>query len=81
MKWIPPPKPRRSEDAMCEAAGPLIMARGFDRQVAEFQARVVVLNGFTVLGIPVTKVAGWICPVERVIRSSDDLCNRALARG
>jgi hypothetical protein len=29
-----------------------------DRQVAEFQVRVAVLNGFSALGIPVTKVAG-----------------------
>ena len=31
------------------------MARDFDRQVAEFQVRVAVLNGFTALGIPVTE--------------------------
>jgi hypothetical protein len=29
-----------------------------DRQVAKFQIRVAVLNGYTALGIPVTKVAG-----------------------
>ncbi len=34
------------------------MARDFDRQVAEFQVRVAVLNSCTALGIPVTKVAG-----------------------
>jgi hypothetical protein len=34
------------------------MARDFDRQVAEFQVRVAVLNGFTALGITVTKVVG-----------------------
>ena len=34
------------------------MAQDFDRQVAEFQIRVAVLNGFTTLGIPVTKVMG-----------------------
>ena len=33
-----------------------LMARDFDRQVAEFQMRVAVLNGFTALGIPVTKI-------------------------
>jgi len=33
-------------------------ARDFDRQVAEFQVRVAVLNGFTALGIPVTEVVG-----------------------
>ena len=38
--------------------GQRLMARDFDRQVAEFQVRVAVLNGFTARGIPVTKVAG-----------------------
>lgn len=38
--------------------GPRLIARDFDRQVAEFQVRVAVLNGYTALGIPVTKVAG-----------------------
>ena len=34
------------------------MARDSERQVAEFQVRVAVLNGFTALGIPVTELAG-----------------------
>jgi len=34
------------------------MARDFDRQVAEFQVRVAVLNGFTALGIPETQAVG-----------------------
>ena len=38
--------------------GQRLMARDFDRQVAEFQVRVAILNGFTALGIPVTKVVG-----------------------
>lgn len=38
--------------------GQRLMARDFDRQVAEFQVRVAVLNGYTALGIPVTKVVG-----------------------
>jgi hypothetical protein len=38
--------------------GQRLMARDFDRQVAELQVRVAVLNGYTALGIPVTKVAG-----------------------
>ena len=38
--------------------GQRLMARDFDRQVAKFQVRVAVLNGFTALGIPVTKVVG-----------------------
>jgi hypothetical protein len=35
-----------------------LAARDFDRQVAEFQIRLTVLNGFTVLGIPETKTVG-----------------------
>ncbi len=38
--------------------GQRLIARDFDRQVAEFQLRVAVLNGYTALGIPVTKFAG-----------------------
>ena len=34
------------------------MGGDFDRQVAEFQIRVAVLNGVTALGIPVTQVVG-----------------------
>ena len=35
--------------------GQRLTARDFGRQVAEFQVRVAVLNGFTALGIPVTR--------------------------
>ena len=38
--------------------GQRLTARDFDRQVAELQARVAVLNGFTDLGRPVTEVVG-----------------------
>lgn len=38
--------------------GQRLMAPDFDRQVAEFQVRVAVLNGFTGLGIPVTEAVG-----------------------
>jgi len=38
--------------------GQRLIARDFDRQVAESQVRIAVLNGYTALGIPVTKVAG-----------------------
>lgn len=38
--------------------GQRLMARDFDRQVAEFQIRVAVLNGFTALGTPITEIAG-----------------------
>lgn len=51
---IPPRKNAKPWKAITAGAN----ARNFDRQVAGFQVRVVVLNGFTALGIPVTKVAG-----------------------
>ena len=38
--------------------GQRLMARDFDRQVAELQVRVAVLNGFTALGTPITAVEG-----------------------
>ncbi|WP_112312277.1 IS5 family transposase [Pseudogemmobacter bohemicus] len=38
--------------------GQRLMARDFDRQVAEFQVRVAVLNGFTAPGISLTEVVG-----------------------
>lgn len=38
--------------------GQRLSARDFDRQVAEFQVRVAVLNRFTTLGIPVTEAVG-----------------------
>ena len=38
--------------------GQPLMARDFDRQVAELQVRIPVLNGYTALGIPVTETVG-----------------------
>jgi hypothetical protein len=38
--------------------GQLLMARDFDRQVAEIQVRIAIMNGYTQLGIPVTKTVG-----------------------
>lgn len=35
-----------------------LMARDFDRQVAELQVRIAVLIGYTALGIPVTEAVG-----------------------
>ena len=59
MERIPPQKPRRDQNATSvKLLVQRLMARDFDRQVAEFQVRVAVLNGFTALGIPVTKVMG-----------------------
>ena len=65
MERLPPPKPRRNQDALCEPKvreakllGQRLTARDFNRRVAEFQVRVAVLNGFTPLGIPVAEVVG-----------------------
>jgi hypothetical protein len=38
--------------------GQSLMARDFNRQVAEIQVRIAVLNCYTALGIPVTEVSG-----------------------
>jgi len=51
------------------------MARDFDRQVAEVQVRIAVLNRYTALGIPVTKAVGLIRPGKGEPWPSPDLCN------
>ena len=38
--------------------GQKLMSRDFDRQTAELQVRVAILNRFTALGIPVTQSVG-----------------------
>jgi hypothetical protein len=38
--------------------GQRLSARDFDPQVAEFQVRVAVLNGFTALRTPITEAKG-----------------------
>ena len=38
--------------------GQRLMARDFDRQVAEVQVRIAIMNGYTALSIPATKTAG-----------------------
>jgi hypothetical protein len=65
MERIPPPKPSRDNDALCEPTvreanllGQRLIARDCDRQVAEIQVRIAVLNGCTVLGIPLTESVG-----------------------
>lgn len=62
----------RRLDASCEPTvrdanllGQRPMARTLDCQVAEFQFRAAVLNGFTALGIPATDVPGQTCPERR----------------
>ncbi len=64
-----PPAPGQAEFVICDQTietkmhcvkllGQRLAARDFDRQVAEFQVRVAVLNGFTALGQPVTQAVG-----------------------
>jgi len=77
MERKPPPEPHRDADALREPAGRRLSARDFDRQAAEFQIRVAVLNGFTALGTPVTEVAGLGCPGKGGVRPSHDSCSRA----
>ncbi len=57
--------------------GQRLMARDFDRQVAELQVRIAVLNGCTALGIPVTEPAGYVRPGKGEPWPSADSCNTA----
>ncbi len=38
--------------------GQSLMARDVDRQAAELQVRIAVLNGYTALGMPITEAVG-----------------------
>ena len=59
MERIPPPEPCRDQDATdVKLLGQRLMARDFDRRVAELQVRIAVLNGYTALGTPVTDAVG-----------------------
>ena len=65
MERIPPPEPRRDQDALykpkvreAKLLGQRLMARDFDRQVAEIHVRIAVLNGYTALGTPFTEPVG-----------------------
>ena len=60
--------------------GQRLRARDFEPQVAEFQIRVAVMNGFTALGIPVTETVGSVCPGKGDIQPSVALCNRVPSR-
>ena len=61
--------------------GQRLMARDFERRVAKFQVCVVVLNGFTALGIPATVAMAYLCLGKGAVRTSHDLCNRTKASG
>lgn len=59
-KWSGYHRRSRAETKMycMKLLGQKLMARDLDRQVAELQLRVAVMNGFTALGIPVTDAVG-----------------------
>lgn len=59
-RWSEYHRRSRAETKMncVKGLGQRLMAREFDRQVAEVQIRAAVLNRFTALGIPVTIAAG-----------------------
>ncbi|WP_157578067.1 transposase, partial [Roseivivax halodurans] len=59
-KWSGYHRRSRAETKMhcVKLLGQSLMARDFDRQVAELQIRAAVLNGYTALGIPVTEPMG-----------------------
>ena len=59
-RWSEYHRRSRAETKMhcVKLLGQRLSAREFDRQVAEFQVRVAVLNGFTALGIPETEAVG-----------------------
>ena len=59
-KWTGYHRRSRAEAKMncVKLLGQSLMARDFDRQVAELQVRAAVLNAYTALGIPVTRPVG-----------------------
>ncbi|WP_037266482.1 IS5 family transposase [Roseivivax halodurans] len=59
-KWSGYHRRSRAETKMhcVKLLGQSLMARDFDRQVAELQVRAAVLNGYIALGIPVTEPTG-----------------------
>ncbi len=56
-RWSGTHRQSRAETKMhcVKLLGQRLMARDFDRQVAELHVRVAVLNGYTALGTPVTE--------------------------
>lgn len=54
----PPVRLRETKMHCVKLLGQSLMAKDFDPQVAELQVRIAVLNGYTALGIPVTKPVG-----------------------
>lgn len=57
--------------------GQSLMARNFNRRVAEIQIRVAVLNKYTTLGIPDTEVVGYARRGKGEVQSAPDLSNKS----
>ncbi|MFA3920572.1 transposase [Ruegeria hyattellae] len=57
--------------------GQRLMARGFDRQIAEIQIRIAVLNRYTALGVPITGPVGAVPPGKKKASTPTELCNKA----
>ena len=55
---IPPPKPRRNEDAFIKQLSQSLRATDFEGQVADIQIPIAVLNRYMALVIPVTEPTG-----------------------
>ena len=56
--WHPIEALQHFFSSLLKLLGQRLSARDFERQVAEFQVRVAVMNGLTALGIPVTETVG-----------------------
>lgn len=57
--------------------GQSLMAKDIDRQVAEIQVRIALLNRYAAIEIPITEPAGQICPGKGEVRLQPDLRNKA----
>ena len=59
-RWSGYPRRSRVESKIhcVKLLGQRLMARDFDREAAEIQVRIAVLNGYTALGIPATTAVG-----------------------
>lgn len=57
--------------------GQSLIARDFDRQVAEIQIRIAVLKRYTALGISVTEPVGYVRLGKGEEHTSPHLCNKA----
>ncbi len=78
-KWTGHPRRSRAEARTncVKLLGQSLMARDFDRQVAELQVRAAVPNGYTAPGIPVTRPAGQVRPRKGDLQASRLLRNKA----